>query len=66
MLPVAAVPDHVPLVDFLEDWEETSALLPAPNCDSVQRSKVRLHSEGQKLLRGWVELGLLAGPLSGR
>lgn len=70
VLPVAAVPDSLPVVDFLEDWGEKSFLLLAPNCDWAQRSKVHLHScmdpEGQKLLRGWGQQGLLVdGPLSG-
>lgn len=69
VLPEAAAPDHLPVGDSLEDWEETSSSLPAQNCEQVQRSKVRRHSwpdpEGQELPRGWGEQGLLAGPLSG-
>lgn len=42
VLPVAAVPDPRPVVDFLEDWAGGGSLPLAQNCDWVQRSKVPL------------------------
>lgn len=70
LLPAAAVPDLLPVVDFLEDWGQGCSLPLAQNCDGVQRSKVPLHCsmdpEGKKPPREQGEKGLLVdGPPSG-
>lgn len=67
---MAAVPDPLPVGDFLDHWGERSSLLLAQNCDWVQRSKVHLHScadpEGQRPRMGWGEQGsMVDGPPSG-